>query len=153
MDMDKDHYIHQFDLGPQELKLRLLDCSREPEATLPLKQSGLDIVPVHAEKDLPKLSFQDEAFDMALCGNFLFAANETLSNAFHIQALMELARVATEVRVVPLVNEQGQPSKHLGPVLQELQEKGFGVEVRQVKNQNNGHPLLRVWNETCQVKK
>ncbi len=147
--MNREEYIQEFDLGPQELKLRLLDCSVGRQ-----EDPNLNIVFIDPKKTLPKLSFDNESFDLALCGDYLFAGNETLTDPFHVQALIELARVATEVRVVPIVDKQGQPSKHLGPVLQVLQEQGFGVEVRQVKSttQNNGHPLLRVWNEACKVK-
>lgn len=102
---------------------------------------------------LPKLSFTDQQFKLALCSHFLFAT-ELLDLSFHIQAALELARVADEVRIFPLLNERGQQSDLLGPFMLTLQtEYGLGVEIRSVDYgfQVGGNAMLRLWRETCQV--
>ena len=81
---------------------------------------------------LPRLAFPDDAFDLALCSNFLFLYSEQLGEAFHIMALRELCRVAREVRVFPLLNLEGQVSPHLRPALATLRREGFHTTVRTV---------------------
>lgn len=81
---------------------------------------------------LPHLAFADGAFDLALCSHFLFLYAQHLAEAFHVAALRELCRVATEVRVFPLLDLDGQVSPHLDPVLTELRREGFSAMVRRV---------------------
>ena len=81
---------------------------------------------------LPHLPFADSSFDLALCSNFLFLYSEQLGEAFHLMALRELCRVATEVRVFPLLDLDGQVSPHLGPALAMLRREGFHATVRTV---------------------
>ena len=81
---------------------------------------------------LPHLPFADSSFDLALCSNFLFLYSEQLNQAFHLRALRELCRVATEVRVFPLLDLDGQVSPHLGPTLATLRREGFRSTVRTV---------------------
>ncbi len=81
---------------------------------------------------LPHLAFADNSFDLALCSNFLFLYSEQLGEAYHHAALYELCRVASEVRVFPLLNLEGQVSPHLGPVLTSLRSKGFHAAIRSV---------------------
>ena len=78
---------------------------------------------------LPKLPFADRAFDLALCSHLLFLYEAQLSQAFHLQALRELLRVADEVRVFPLVNLDAQPSAHLAPVRAALAQAGVRTEI------------------------
>lgn len=81
---------------------------------------------------LPHLAFADGAFDLALCSHFLFLYSEHLGEVFHVAALRDLCRVATEVRVFPLVDLDGQVSPHLGPALTALRRAGFHATVRSV---------------------
>ncbi len=81
---------------------------------------------------LPRIAFADNAFDLALCSNFLFLYSEQLGEAFHLMALRELCRVAREVRVFPLLNLEGQVSPHLRPALATLRREGFHTTVRTV---------------------
>ena len=81
---------------------------------------------------LPQLAFADNAFDLALCSNFLFLYSEQLGEAYHLAALHELCRVASEVRIFPLLNLEGQVSPHLSPALASLRCKGFHASVRTV---------------------
>ena len=82
---------------------------------------------------LPHLPFADSSFDLALCSNFLFLYSEQqLGETFHLMALRELCRVATEVRVFPLLDLDGKVSPHLGPALAMLRREGFHTTVRTV---------------------
>ena len=68
----------------------------------------------YIEAALPMLPFSDQAFDLALCSHFLFLYSEQCNLTFHIESIRELARVASEVRIFPLLELGAQPSRHLG---------------------------------------
>ena len=112
-----------------------------------LKTDDLNIqyVPV-SDYHLP---FADFEFDFALSSHYLFEGLHEQGAGFYLQILRELARVAKEVRIFPLVDRNGQPSPVLGPVLLGLQQEGYGVEVREVKDK--GHAMLRLWAQQCQI--
>ena len=48
---------------------------------------------------LPQLPFYDDAFDLAVCSHLLFTWADQLGRGWHAAALLDLARVAGEVRV------------------------------------------------------
>ena len=81
---------------------------------------------------LPDLPFPDRSFDLALCSHFLFTYSEHLSLDFHLQAILELCRVARKVRIFPLVDLGGKKSPHLDPVVSELKKKGCEVSLVRV---------------------
>jgi len=62
---------------------------------------------------LPRLPFVDGAFDLALVSHLLFTYSEHLGAEGHRAAIIELMRVAREVRIYPLVTLGGEPSPHL----------------------------------------
>lgn len=97
------------------------------------------------------LPFPDFSFDMALSSHYLFGDIDNLDVNFHIKIIKELARVAKEVRIFPLIDREGQASPYLGPVLLELQHDNYGVEVRSVPYslQSQGNAMLRVWAQEC----
>lgn len=99
------------------------------------------------------LPFADHTFDFALSSHYLFAELDNQDLDFHLQAIRELARVAKEVRIFPLIDRYGQPSTFLGPILLALQQDKLGVEVREVKYhlQPKGNAMLRVFAQQCQV--
>ena len=70
---------------------------------------------------LPELPFASGTFDLALCAHLLFIYSDELSLEQHIAFLRELLRVGREVRVFPLLDMQGQRSKYIDPVMNELQ--------------------------------
>ncbi|MBI2784884.1 MAG: hypothetical protein HYX60_00665 [Legionella longbeachae] len=99
------------------------------------------------------LPYPDFSFDFALSSHYLFADLEDQSVVFHLNVIRELARVANEVRIFPLIDKEGKSSEFLGPVLLQLQKDGYGVEVREVdyhlhKSEN---AMLRVWAQKCDV--
>lgn len=99
------------------------------------------------------LPFADFTFDYALSSHYLFADLDDQDVEFHLQVIKELARVAKEVRIFPLIDRYNQPSPFLGPVLLGLQEDNYGVEVREVPFhlQPTGNAMLRVWAQQCAV--
>ena len=86
----------------------------------------------YLEAELPTLSFNDGQFDLALCSHLLFLYSEQLGLEFHLQAIMELCRVAAEVRIFPLLDLSHQPSVHLEPVMQKVAQAGFKATVEYV---------------------
>lgn len=78
---------------------------------------------------LPALPFGNDAFQTALCSHLLFLYGDDLDAAFHVAATKELARVAREVRIFPLVNLDGRPSSHLPVVMEALEEAGLFPEL------------------------
>ncbi|MBA2652143.1 MAG: hypothetical protein H0U73_07755 [Tatlockia sp.] len=99
------------------------------------------------------LPFADFSFDLALSAHYLFADLDDQDVDFHLQVIKELARVAKEVRIFPLIDRHNQPSPFLGPVLLGLQQDNFGVEVKEVAYhlQEGGNAMLRVWAQVCHV--
>jgi hypothetical protein len=84
---------------------------------------------------LPALPFAPGSFDVALCSHFLFLYSQQFPLEFHVASLRELARVAPDVRVFPLIELGGQRSRHLDASIETLRADGFLVEVRQVEYQ------------------
>ncbi len=97
------------------------------------------------------LPFADFSFDFALSSHYLFADLDDQTVAFHLEVIRELARVAKEVRIFPLIDREGNTSEFLGPVLLGLQEHNYGVEVREVAFHLHptGNAMLRVWAQEC----
>ncbi len=96
---------------------------------------------------LPELPFADRVFDLALCSHFLFTYSDQFSADFHLAAIGEMCRVATEARIFPLLNAfSGEPSPHLPLVVRQLTGQGYRVETRQVdyEFQKGGNSLLCV---------
>lgn len=99
------------------------------------------------------LPFADFSFDLALSAHYLFADLDDQDVNFHLAIIKELARVAKEVRIFPLIDRHNQPSPFLGPVLLGLQAENYGVEVKEVKFhlQESDNAMLRVYAQQCQI--
>ena len=83
---------------------------------------------------LPHLPFEDQAFDLALSGHFLFSFHTHFSTDLTIASLLELTRVAREVRVFPLrSNEQDREVlfADFDRITESLQEHEVAFEVKQ----------------------
>ncbi|HOO84229.1 MAG TPA: class I SAM-dependent methyltransferase, partial [Prolixibacteraceae bacterium] len=70
--------------------------------------------------ELPKLPFDDNTFDLALCSHFLFLYSEHLDLDFHIEAISEMLRVANEVRIFPVLDLNANRSVHLDAVMEKF---------------------------------
>ena len=60
--------------------------------------------------ELPALPFADSAFDIALCSHLLFVYSVQLGEAFHVAAVLEMCRVAADIRIFPLLALGGDSS-------------------------------------------
>ena len=100
----------------------------------------------YVEAQLPTLPFADASFDLALCSHFLFLYTDQLSKSFHVRAIMEMCRVATEVRGFPLVALDALPSRYTDSVSAQLRQGGFGVSVERVpyEFQRGGNQMMRI---------
>lgn len=96
--------------------------------------------------ELPQLPFADQSFDLALCAHFLFLYAGQLSFVFHQRALLELLRVAGEVRVFPLVELDNKSSRHLSLVMETFQLLGFQTNLQTVNYQfqRGGNKMLKI---------
>jgi hypothetical protein len=95
---------------------------------------------------LPTLPFRSSAFGLALCSHLLFLYSDLLSADFHIQSMRELTRVASEVRVFPLLTLKRKASQHLDAVRFALEADGWSSEVVRVNYelQRGGNQMLRL---------
>ncbi len=96
---------------------------------------------------LPSLSFRDGSFDLAVCSHFLFLYTDQLTEDFHVHAMLELSRVAREVRVFPLVALGGQRSSYLETVNTRLKELRLCVTIERVP-----YEFVRGANEMMRVR-
>jgi hypothetical protein len=100
--------------------------------------------------ELPVLPFDTKQFDLALCSHFLFTYSNLLSHDFHLTSIQELCRVATEVRIFPLLNNfSKEVSPFLPSLMKELAEQGYNIEIKQVpyEFQKGGNQMLQVWKD------
>jgi hypothetical protein len=95
---------------------------------------------------LPSLPFEDGQFDLALCSHLLFLYSDHLNLEFHRKSIVELLRVAAEVRVFPLLTLERRTSQHIEPVVTCLAETGWWSEICSVQYefQRGGNQMLRV---------
>ncbi|GJM14384.1 MAG: SAM-dependent methyltransferase [Pseudohongiella sp.] len=81
---------------------------------------------------LPELSFANQEFDLALCSHFLFLYSEQVVLQTHLASVLELSRVAKEVRIYPLLSLDGRESPHLTQVIATLCAHGNTVRLEHV---------------------
>ncbi|EAW38279.1 hypothetical protein [Lyngbya sp. PCC 8106] len=100
--------------------------------------------------ELPKLPFNSQQFDLALNSHLLFSYSQHLSEDFHLESVLELCRVAREVRIFPLLELSGNLSPFLSPVISNLQQQGWRVEIEPVayEFQKGGNQMLRLFKTT-----
>ena len=95
---------------------------------------------------LPSLPFADQAFDLTLSSHLLFLYSTQLSRDFHVAAVVELMRVAAEVRVFPLIDLEGDRSPHVAPVIEAVRGLGAAMEIVQVPYEfrRGANEMLRI---------
>ena len=100
----------------------------------------------YVEAQLPKLPFEENAFDIAVCSHFLFLYSDQLSEGFHIASIKELCRVSMDVRLFPLLELGSVPSRHAAAVARRLKDEGYQVRVEAVdyEFQRGGNQMMRV---------
>ncbi len=96
--------------------------------------------------EMPRLPFEDRAFELALCSHFLFLYSDQLSEQFHVDSVVELCRVADEVRIFPIVGLGNVPSRHVEVVRSVMERSGRKVRIERVpyEFQRGGDQMLRI---------
>ncbi len=95
--------------------------------------------------ELPKLhGIKNQSYDLALCLHFLFLYSDHFDCAFHQSAIHEMLRIASEIRVFPLVTLSGEYSPYVEPIIQALRANGFTVGIKKVayELQRGGNEML-----------
>jgi hypothetical protein len=101
----------------------------------------------HVAAALPHLPFADGAVDLVLSSHLLFTYADRLDTGFHVAALREMARVGSEVRVYPLVDQAGRALPDLlAAVVAELGDAGVQARVQDVpyEFQRGARSMLRL---------
>ena len=96
---------------------------------------------------LPILPFKNNEFDLAFVSNFLFLYDNYLDYEFHFQSIIELSRVATEVRIFPISSTRGGISPHIPLLTKSLAEAGYETEVFE-----SSYTFIKVSSETLIVR-
>lgn len=97
---------------------------------------------------LPDLPFDDDSFDLALCGHYLFLYSHLLTLQYHLDSVHEMLRVAHEVRIHPLIDLIPARSPYAEPVIEALRAEGHTVNELTLGNYarlaNGGATTLQV---------
>ena len=95
---------------------------------------------------LPQLGFADNSFDLALCSHLLFLYSEHLSYEFHREAVLEMLRVAAEVRIFPLLTLMLEVSPYIEALRRDLESSGYVTSIEPVdyEMQRGGNEMLRI---------
>ena len=98
---------------------------------------------------LPKLSFLDKSFDLALSSHFLFLYSEHLDYDFHLKAVLEMLRVAKEVRVFPIFTLKNERSPYLDKIMVALETLGYMAKVvkTEYEFQKGANEMLQIVQE------
>ena len=139
----REYFVWQDIQSPEHLGQIRMAAMQQFLEDLPLGiQQGRYII-----GELPMLSFDTKQFELALCSHFLFTYSDLLSQDFHLTSIQEMCRVASEVRVFPLLNSYSTDVSPLLPsVMQDLTAQGYNLEIKQVpyEFQKGGNQMLRV---------
>jgi len=100
----------------------------------------------YVEGELPALPFPNRSFDIAVCSHFLFLYSDQLGEAFHLEAVHDLCRVAREVRIFPLLALGSRPSPYVDTVGQAARNSGCNVSLEMVpyEFQRGGNQMMRI---------
>jgi len=108
----------------------------------------------YSHNELPKLDFEDNAFDLLLSSHLLFVYGDRFDYDFHRDSILEMLRVAKEVRIFPLVDfknsrvdERQNFSPYLYRVLEDLQEYNCAIEKVNFEFQPRAGYMLKIQKE------
>jgi len=96
--------------------------------------------------ELPALPFAGRSFELALSSHFLFLYTQQLGAEFHRAAVQEMCRVASEVRICPLLALGGRRSPFVDTLVAELAGSRFDVSIDNVpyEFQRGGNEMIRI---------
>ena len=102
----------------------------------------------YIDASLPDLPVPDQHFDLVLSAHFLFFYSANRDFAFHLNAVRELLRIGSEVRIFPIVDVNSNPSPFLPPVMDVLETDGITCSVERVPYhfQKTGNEMLVAMN-------
>ena len=100
----------------------------------------------YVDAELTVLPFADSSFDLALSSHFLFLYATQLGGDFHADAIREMCRVATEVRIFPLLTLEGRQSEYVDHIATDFGRMGFVVSIEKVpyEFQRGGNEMIRL---------
>ncbi|MGB9978827.1 SAM-dependent methyltransferase [Methanobacterium sp.] len=98
--------------------------------------------------ELPDLPFKNNEFNLALSSHFLFLYSDVLSLDFHVRSIDEMLRIASEVRIFPLLDLSTDKSRHVKEIIRIYKEKEMLVSIETVNYefQKGGNQLMRIQN-------
>ncbi len=96
--------------------------------------------------ELPALPFIGNSFELVLSSHFLFLYTDHVSLDLHKSSIEELCRVASEVRIFPLLDISGVISPYVDPVVEGLRQQRKLVDIETVpyEFQRGGNKMLRI---------
>ena len=86
----------------------------------------------YVSASLPNLPFPNSGFDLALCSHYLFLYSDHVDEETHLASIRELCRVASEVRIFPVVSLDGRASRHLNSIMASLSDAGIDSSLQPV---------------------
>lgn len=94
---------------------------------------------------LPALPFHDREYDLCLCSHFLFLY-DSRGLDFHLRAIREMARVASEVRIYSVINTNCKKAGFFPDLLSRVRENSLEVHIEPSGYDfwHNGHEMLRI---------
>lgn len=142
------NWVWNFHRDPQDLKQHRREAMERFVADFELEQDSER----YRNASLPELPFADDAFDLVLCSHLLFLYSDLLSLDFHLQSVLELCRLAPEVRIFPLRTLASVASPYVEPVREALLQHGIHSEIREVgyELQKGGNQMLKIWRSQTQ---
>lgn len=137
-----DDWVWSYHRSPEQLKENRINVLRRFVADYDKgKRAGRYVI-----GELPGIDLPDGRFGLALCSHFLFLYSEHFSYDFHLEAILEMLRLAPEVRIFPLLTLMLQPSPYVLPLVEALESRGFhaSVEKMDYELQRGGNQMLRI---------
>ena len=125
---EKDGFVWKVFVDPDDLGRHRLEVMREflTDYEVGLAE-GRYVVGA-----LPALPFEEAAFDLAVVSHFLFLYAGRLDVEFHWMSVVELMRVAREVRIFPLVTLARERCEFVEPIVERCLARGWRAEVVRV---------------------
>lgn len=115
----------------------------------------------YVQAALPELPFADRSFSLCLSSNFLFLYSDYAEGGmlkdspfdydFHLQSILEMTRVANEVRLYPLKGPHRKIHSYLASLMEDLSIRGYRAELVPVRYRDvkDAHHMLKIQPSAC----
>ncbi len=96
--------------------------------------------------ELPKLHYQDNQFDLALCSHFLFLYSDFYDYQFHYLSIKEMLRISKEIRIFPLLKLDLKFSEYVDKIVKDFKDQKYTIVVVNVEYQlqKGGNQMLQI---------